>query len=736
MNQNQNNFSWTPRVIRPGKFSKEMLAYWTTELNNEYNQKLVDSWQILCKTFNDQTRKFGFQTATKTDKDGQEVSYKIPGKIRVVPMQTGTGKTQGLMLYVAMLCAHRTPERFPGALIITRKIEDAEYIAATISKLAKKYNPKIKQNVAFAHHSEQEDVPPVELCNYPVLVITHRSYEMSLQFQTRGDEYPAMWLCRERFRPYLNWHYFNSNIKGDTNLYREKQILELPRRKLVVIDECISLVQAYSMTWKDANFVYGRCLDAQRKFPEEVEAIKTYKDVLDRIHNQEQNSIDKGFPERTERLLAWYPKRLEWTQHKDMDTIKQLVNKREKIILGYVSPSRLSKLQQEVIKSVPERDIKRLKDMFSALKAFMNGFVYYSKLNYKETIHTAKKLLPRNFNGAVILDATATINAVYLLIPDNILEIVDVPSSRSYTRVNLYLSEGHMMGKRTMLKKAEGDVESFLQMIQDDERFDDKRILVVTHKKMREFFDVQLEQYKSVKFSKKRFAVTNWRRVEGSNEWRDFDTIFVFGLPYLPKSWAINNFFALAGVRTTNWLNMPLFRRNDKYFDKTDPLDALREGQMAADIVQAINRVRCRKVIDGHGRCDPVDIYLPVKSIDAQFDFLNKVYCTMKGIKLHQKKWSFEMARKDPFLGKYGPTLLVYLQNWDVDAEGREKRASIIRHELCDENKKPIPTATWNRLVASIKDDSTPLSKAVKKLKVKIARKRNRLYFRKSSAET
>ena len=39
-------------------------------------------------------------------------------------------------------------------------------------------------------------------------------------------------------------------------------------------------------------------------------------------------------------------------------------------------------------------------------------------------------------------------------------------------------------------------------------------------------------------------------------------------------------------------------------------IGAIEASQMAVDVVQAINRARCRRVVDDHGRCEPVDVYI------------------------------------------------------------------------------------------------------------------------------
>jgi len=43
--------------------------------------------------------------------------------------------------------------------------------------------------------------------------------------------------------------------------------------------------------------------------------------------------------------------------------------------------------------------------------------------------------------------------------------------------------------------------------------------------------------------------------VDGSNDWKDYDTVVIFGLPYRPKNSFENLFQAFQGSQSTEFLN-------------------------------------------------------------------------------------------------------------------------------------------------------------------------------------
>ena len=78
----------------------------------------------------------------------------------------------------------------------------------------------------------------------------------------------------------------------------------------------------------------------------------------------------------------------------------------------------------------------------------------------------------------------------------------------------------------------------------------------------------------------------------------------IFGLPYRDPVWATNTFFALQGLQDNRWLEQP------SWGAYADVRREMQRRQLTVSVIQAVNRVRCRRVIDGDGNCPPTDVFI------------------------------------------------------------------------------------------------------------------------------
>ena len=129
--------------------------------------------------------------------------------------------------------------------------------------------------------------------------------------------------------------------------------------------------------------------------------------------------------------------------------------------------------------------------------------------------------------------------------------------------------------------------------------------------------------------------VGHWGAVDGSNHWQDCDTAVIFGLPYTPDTWAANAYFALQGVQDTAWLQS----KNRPYGKHQDVREALKTGHIVSSVVQAINRIRCRKVIDAKGNCPKADVYLMLPAGKVGETILKGILESMPKVNLCE--WTF-----------------------------------------------------------------------------------------------
>ena len=79
-----------------------------------------------------------------------------------------------------------------------------------------------------------------------------------------------------------------------------------------------------------------------------------------------------------------------------------------------------------------------------------------------------------------------------------------------------------------------------------------------------------------------RFDVGHWGAIDGRNDWSDYDTAVIFGLPYRDRVWSTNLFFALRGHQDDYWFQCPDWNEHD------DVHQVMEQRQLSVSIIQAI----------------------------------------------------------------------------------------------------------------------------------------------------
>lgn len=123
--------------------------------------------------------------------------------------------------------------------------------------------------------------------------------------------------------------------------------------------------------------------------------------------------------------------------------------------------------------------------------------------------------------------------------------------------------------------------------------------------------------------------------VDGSNKYKDFDTAVIFGLPFRDHIWGTNVFFALQGVQEDEWHDNPTWKRCPNV------RELLQRRHLASSIIQAMGRVRLRKVVDEQGRCAPTDVFIVLPSGERGTEILSYIRQELPGINVAE--WSFEL---------------------------------------------------------------------------------------------
>ena len=182
-------------------------------------------------------------------------------------------------------------------------------------------------------------------------------------------------------------------------------------------------------------------------------------------------------------------------------------------------------------------------------------------------------------------------------------------------------------------------------------------------------------------------------------------------MPYRDQVWSTNLFFALQGLQDNDWIAEP---RWGKY---ADIHREMQRRQLSVSIIQAINRVHCRRVIDAEGNCPPTDIFIVLRDGDEGDAILDHIREEMPGIVV--KKWDFELDGPAERIrrGSSHNALMILMEN----RLPGEIAMSQIRSELglTDEGLKELRKV--------LRDDSHQLTRALAEMGVSyVSTKRGR----------
>ena len=129
-------------------------------------------------------------------------------------------------------------------------------------------------------------------------------------------------------------------------------------------------------------------------------------------------------------------------------------------------------------------------------------------------------------------------------------------------------------------------------------------------------------------------ASTHWGAIDGSNEFKDFDTAVIFGLPFRDRIWGTGVFFAFQGPQDDSWHDHPYWKHH------ANVRELLQRRHLASSIIQAMGRVRLRKVIDEHGRCAPTDVFIVLPVGERGSKILEHIRQELPNVTV--QAWAFE----------------------------------------------------------------------------------------------
>ena len=552
-------------------------------------ERMVDRWRSFDLEVSDELRKswrgmaeaFGYAML-----DGMKLAPALGdhGNVwRALQLPTGTGKTQGTALYAAMLAdknRHAEPgQPKSGILFVTALIKEANEFAAAVNDLA-------GYRCAVARHSDPKTSVSFDtIADFDVLAITHQAYLTALGHEMKGEDYG-------RLPDYLA---FNSG-----------------RRILTIVDESISnLVWSGLVSEQDLLLsLAGATREVRTEYPWLLNDIDRLRDAI----GKNADLLDQPQPAR--QLWRNGRRTPEWRERKaDIERLRRALRDNLKPLLS-PHTKKTSWITEHVNRTL------------ETYKALGDGYGLAVKKGTSVFFGTSRLVLPDEMPGPVVLDATAFQHPIWGLLGAKAKVFPSVSGTRSYANLTLHVARLRGIGKSSMQERDKSFVDQALASLPRVR--EQVSIFLCTHKGLRAKLNVDALSAKGV-------LVDHWGNIDGRNDWKDCDRVVLLGLPYLPPEWP--KLVKLA-VHAARHKATEADRLTIGLPDRLQVPDAeISDAQIAAALVQGINRIRCRKVIDREGNCPVAEAFITLPPGQKGDRILSRLKSELPGVKA--TRWQF-----------------------------------------------------------------------------------------------
>lgn len=468
---------------------------------------------------------------------------------RVIQWPTGTGKTEAL----TVLCATLGLGHNSAALIVTKFTDEAD-------EIVRKINDQSGLTLASAAHGKAS-ITEQAMIESRVLVITHEAYRQALrEAYDRPDSSNRLDLYHRHHHGSRNW---------------------------IIIDEAFNWIDAYEADLDELSamcaalsaHVRNRHLDTLQSL---ASVARTDYDVL---------GSDRLLSDEATHLLASI----------DLDHLKAVVKDTPAEAIELWRNTSLHRRTEETAFSPTEIRFTSFKSEYLALLGRLDaikriGHCWLSQRRTRIRLHSSRLLLNTERPCGVILDATAGIDRTYDLLGDRVVVLPRPGHMRTYRNVRVHISRSHRVGKEHLAKHAATEWPTLAEELSSKVSKNSK-VLTIAHKGTKSLLRHKL--------SCREHCIAHWYNLDGKNNWKDADAVLLYGLPYPEDIALTDTFHACTGLWSRDW-----FEGNREYAGHPDIKAALKYGSMARSVIQAINRPRCRIIIDDQGNCEPTDVFI------------------------------------------------------------------------------------------------------------------------------
>jgi hypothetical protein len=500
-----------------------------------------------------------------------------PSRWRVLQPPTGSGKTMGAAVYSGIQ-AELNASVTDGVTPVGIMI--VTRLKSQVDEMVSDINAYVGRRVAIADHTDHRATPE-QLHDSDIVVITHEAY-------TRAKK-TLSGLKAERWKRLTHW-------RGG-------------RRLLTIVDEALANVVEHSQVkLDDLTFLLGHIPHEMRlAYAAQVEALEILHESM-LVHA----GINDGFGVGTS--LAW-----------EAGGAPVVID---------LTPLRAAMLKLPYDKQIGKDDEKerqrlamRYDKVLAAAEMLLDQYAFMALTGNQHSMNSAALAVPLELPGPVVLDATAGVDLMYQLMEDRAHIIPTPPDVRDYSNVTLHVARTASIGKTKMEELADKRFPQ-LQASLAERLSSERRVLFCVHKHVEHLVPEKAD------LGVQEVASAHWGALDGSNAYKDFDTAVIFGLPFRDRIWGTNVFFAFQGVQDDDWHDNPSWKKH------ANVRELLQRRHLATSIIQAVGRVRLRKVIDEHGRCAPTDVFIVLPTGERGTEILQYIRQELPNIRVQD--WPFD----------------------------------------------------------------------------------------------
>ncbi len=555
--------------------------------------------------------------------------YKIDKTYLSIPAPTGSGKTQLLKYYAAELVKRRSDI---GVLIVTRYTSEAEDAVKDINNWSN--NPYAA--AAYYSGSQINRDELYRLNEVQVVIITHENYIRN-----------------------------HNSSSTNHDIYQQLATFNDSDREVVIVDEEVNLINHIGINQRSISAIESSLTilvsrTTSNELSLELQLVKYLHNNYDSLFYQEH---------KHKRLIGSKDSLL----RKVSTELKATVTEVEEL---FELQSLKESIRNRALSAInAELNTKNVDIYAQNLRYLLDDNLYEFNSGYGYEYRTSTLEYPNK--SIVILNATANLSSIG--VPN--AKMVALPEVKTYEQVRLFKikTDEKYLGKNVFDKldnsgSEEDCFNQFPEKLYDFSKFNydygckDKKIVFFTHKKAKEVLRIKDSN----------ITLDHFGNLLGVNKYRECSNVIIYGIQHKPEYIYIDSLIHSIGT--------------DALLDKNkDKIVEIQYAEISADIVQAINRGRCRGIKDGKAPRMDVQLLMPNnKKLTKQLlSFITK---SMPGIQELDSPFEFSITKekKDAFKQIDED----FIKAIDISLD--EIKAKNIKDLLCITNK------TWKRMLRDL----------------------------------